>query len=68
MSGLENNVSGGDIGTPGTVWRRAENSRNVRIRDAEHLVAQQAPAAVAEVVREFIKEKHDEGPGMKAKM
>ncbi|KZV95765.1 alpha/beta-hydrolase [Exidia glandulosa HHB12029] len=66
MSGRENNVSGGDADTPATVWRRAGNARNVRIEGAGHLVAQQAPGAVAEVLGEWLGETFVEE--VKAKM
>ncbi|EJD39395.1 alpha/beta-hydrolase [Auricularia subglabra TFB-10046 SS5] len=65
--GNENGVTGGDAGTPHTVWRRPENSRNVRVDGAGHLIVQQKPEALARLVSSFLAEKYA-GAGAKARM
>ncbi|EJD39406.1 alpha/beta-hydrolase [Auricularia subglabra TFB-10046 SS5] len=52
--GDENHVTGGDAGTPHTVWRRPENTRNVRVEGAGHLIVQQKPAELAHLLSEFL--------------
>ncbi|KZV93760.1 hypothetical protein EXIGLDRAFT_34964 [Exidia glandulosa HHB12029] len=54
MSGTDNTLSGGDAYSAHTVWRRVQNSSNVRLAHAGHLIPQQAPRALAEVLHVFL--------------
>jgi pimeloyl-ACP methyl ester carboxylesterase len=59
VSGKENKLFGGDEMTAELVWRRPQNSSNIRIPNAGHLIAQEAPKELAEEIYRFLNFTHD---------
>jgi len=58
MAGIGADATEGTINTQQTVWRRPQNSSNVRISSAGHLIPQEAPQELAQTVYEFIRRKY----------
>jgi len=61
LSGTDSMTTGGPEGSPDTVWRRPENSENVRIAGSGHLIPQEAPAALADEIHKFLADRHSRG-------
>ncbi|EJD39411.1 hypothetical protein AURDEDRAFT_171604 [Auricularia subglabra TFB-10046 SS5] len=81
--GNANDLTGGDEGTPHTVWRRPVNSTNVRVPGAGHMEQPEAlgkylliiayrrsseTSSIAHLLSEFLLEKYLGGAAAKAKM
>ncbi|KZO99077.1 alpha/beta-hydrolase [Calocera viscosa TUFC12733] len=64
-------ATGGEERTRWTVWRRRGNSSNVRVREAGHLVAQEAPERLAEEIAQVLVRRYGKdgtGRGKKARL
>ncbi|KDQ07652.1 hypothetical protein BOTBODRAFT_38633 [Botryobasidium botryosum FD-172 SS1] len=68
MAGTENVTTSGDANTQSTVWRRPQNSSNVRIPSAGHLIAQEAPIELAEEIFRFLQRKYGSTSGGVSKL
>ncbi|PVG01633.1 hypothetical protein CPB86DRAFT_752949 [Serendipita vermifera] len=75
MSGEENDVSGGENGTPDTVWRRDAtvwhrqvNTSNVRMKGSGHLVTQTVPTDLGREIASYVIGRYSSIRGIDARL